>query len=394
MRFIAKYGIGLYLIVSLLFKLGFIIPMSIVNVLYMILMGLGVILFFGYSRKIFNAKNQKAFGVLYLVILLNLIYLIIINFNSESVLYVLAKFSTTNLIAIGLITNFHFYKRFIIRYFKYIIGIILILGYFFGNIPQSTAEFQRLSIGFNPNDVGLFGSLGALSILVFNAKWFRNKYEIAFLFIFILLTLLSGSKSALLNLVVGVIFIYGFSPKIFIVALGLFLVFSITPKFGYITSIDRLLSKENPLETRHDVFELGLKTINDAFWEGHGIDKYGWTDPQYWSAGETAFGPHNTYLSVVIMYGIVFGSAFMLILFSFLVKAIRANFKNSDIFIRFCALVVVLTLINGFFETLVVGVNEFITVLFWFAVGVLGFYKIDYAKYAKHYLYTQRVKRK
>lgn len=394
MRFIAKNGIGLYLIVSLLFKLGFIIPLSVVNVLYLILMGLGLILFFGYANRLFNPNSQKAFGILYFILLFNLIYLVVINFNTQSVLYILTKFSTTNLIAIGLITNYHFYKRFFIRYFKYIIGIILILGYFFGNIPQSTTELQRLSIGFNPNDVGLFGVLGTLSILLFNARWYKNKNDIVLLFVFLLLTLLSGSKAALLNLVIGTIFIYGFSPKILGVAFSLFLVFSITPKFGYITSIDRLLSKEKAFETRQDVFEMGLKTFHDAFFVGHGIDKYEWTDPKYWSVGEAALGPHNTYLSIAIMYGIVFGIIFTLILLSFLVKAIKTNLKTTDVFVKFCALIVVLAFINGFFESLIVGVNEFFTILFWFAVGVLGFYKIDYAKYAKHYLYTQRVKRK
>lgn len=380
MKFIAKYGIGIYLIISLLFKLHFIIPVTLVNALYQILMVLGILLFILYSKQLFKKKNIAAFRVLYFILIFNLVYLIVFNFNTESVLYILAKFSTTNLIAFGLITNYNFYKQFFIRYFKYIIAIMLFLGYFFVGIGGTTGGGQRLAIGFNPNDVGLFGAFGVLSIMLFTPNWFKSKKELFLLLSFMLLTLLSGSKAALLNVLLGSLFIYRLSFKIVAIGIVVFLTFLVTPKLGFTTSIDRLMSSEKTFETRNEVFEIGILTIKDAFFQGHGIDKYGWTNPKYWPKPEDALGPHSTYLSIGIMYGIIFGSLFLLILLSILMKAIKSYFKFKDVFVKFCVLIIVLTFINGFFESLIIAVNEFITILFWFAVGVLGYYKLNYKK--------------
>ena len=378
MRFIAKFGIGFYLIISLLFKLSFIIPPSLVEVLYQILMGSGVILFFRYSNLLFEPKNKKAFGVFYFIVFFNILYTIVFTYNTESILYILAKFSMANLIAFGLITNYDFYKQFFIKYFKYIIGVVLLLGYFFSGIESNTDGVQRLSIGFNPNDVGLFGALGFISILFFNNKWYKSIKEIIFLMVFLLLTLLSGSKAALLNIIIGAVFIYGFKPKIIATGILFLVVVNIIPKFGYTTSIDRLSEETDVLASRDETNEAGLLTFKDAFFEGHGIDKYEWTDPMYWDNPNYALGPHNTYLATGIMYGVIFGAIFTLMLLTLLIRAIKLNYNHNDVFAKFCALIVVLTIINGFFETLIVGINEFITVLFWFAMGIVGYYKLNY----------------
>lgn len=377
MRFIAKYGIGLYLLISLLFKISFIIPPSLVEVLYQILMGLGIVLFFGYYKLLFKPENKKAFAIFYFIVFLNLLYLIVFTYNTESVLYIAAKFSTANLIALGLISNYKFYREIFIKYFTYFIVFLLLVGYFFSGITSAEAGVQRLSLGFNPNDIGLFGGLGVLSIMFFNNKWYSNKKDILLLIFCFLFTLFSGSKAALLNVMVGIVFLYGFKPKLFLSAILFFIIVAVIPKFGYVTGIDRFDSK-NTFSSRDQSTEAGLLTFKDAIMEGHGLDKYGWTNPMYWDNPRTALGPHSTYLAVGIMYGALFGSIFIFIILSILIKAIKLNFKHSDVFARFCSLLIVLSIVNGFFETLIVGVNEFITVIFWFAVGVVLYYKLNY----------------
>lgn len=378
MKFIAKYGIGIYLIISLLFKLYYIVPVSLLNILYYVLMALGILVFFISYKQILKTKYIKSFGLLYLIVILNFIYLILFNCNTESVLYFLAKFSTTNLIACGLIYNYQFYEKFIKQYLIYIIIFMLAIGYLSGVIVGDLSGSQRLSIGFNPNDIGLFSALGALSILIFNPKWYKNKKEFFLFFTFILLALLSGSKTALFITLVGIILIYGFNLKLIGISFLIILTFLFAPKLGYLTSIDRLTSNEGLFDSRDQVYVLGLLTLNDAFYTGSGIDKYAWTDPKYWPNEESSMGPHNTYISIGIMYGVIFGSIFLIILLSFLFKAKRSWIKFKNPFIRFCALIVFLTLVNGFSESLIVGVNEFITILFWFAVGALGYYNINY----------------
>lgn len=379
MKFIAKYGIGLYLLVSLLFKLNFIIPVSLTNILYYALMAGGIILFVFYSKKLFLISNKKAFGVFYTIILLNCAYLLFLNFDQKGLLYVIAKFSTANLIAFGLIFNFDFYKNAFVNYFKYIIAGILLLGYLFGISPEDLSGAQRLEIGFNPNDVGLFGSIGALSILIFNPKWFKSKVDILLFLFFILLTLLSGSKAALLNLVLGAFLIYGFKAKIIFAGIGFLLMMTFASSLGFTTAIDRL-EKSNAFDTREDTFEKGLQTINDSFWTGHGLDKYAWTDPKYWGVNEAALGPHNAYFSTIIMYGAVFGGLFLFLLLLLLIKNLHIYFKYSDSFVTFCAIMILLIYVNALFESLIVGINEFITLIFWFALGASRYYDLNYKK--------------
>ena len=144
MKFIAKYGIGIYFIISLLFKLHFIIPVTLVNSLFYILMVLGILLFSSFFKLLLKTKYKKSFGVLYSIVIINLIYIIVFNYNTESAFYVLSKFSTTNLITFGIITNYQFYEKFIQRYFNYIIYLLLIFGYFFSDPGEYSEGVQRM----------------------------------------------------------------------------------------------------------------------------------------------------------------------------------------------------------------------------------------------------------
>ena len=374
MEFLRKYGMAFYFGITLLYKLNFIIPMASFSIFYYLIMSIGLIIMLPKYKGRFVGYYVKYFKYIYIIVGFNLIYLVVFGFNKESTLYWFAKLASSNLIMFSIISNISFYEKLFYKYFKYVLITLIGIGYLFGAVDEiSAGDVNRLGMGFNPNDLGLFAALGVLSIMLFNRAWYKKKVDFVLFAVFCLLTLMSGSKAALLNLVIGVILIYGFNARIFIFALLLILVFLITPQLGYTTSIDRLLSKENVFETRNEVFEIGVQTFNDAFWTGHGLDKYGWTDPSYWPSPELALGPHNTYLSIGIMYGAIFGFIFIFLLLIQLVKAIKIFFKNKSPFVKFSALMIILCIINGFFESLIVGVNEFITVLFWFSIGVVSF---------------------
>lgn len=388
MNFFLKYGIGIYLSITLLYKLYFLIPLSFISSLYYFIMVIGLILVFKRYQRKSIVGYAKSFKYLFSVLLLNLLYLLIFGGNTESILYWFAKLATTNLIVFGIVSNYNFYERVFIKYFKYIILVIILIGYMFGVSDEIiNGDVNRLSMGFNPNDLGLFSALGALAIMLINKTWYKSKIDGILFFVFCLLTLLSGSKAALLNLVVGILLIYGISFKLVVFSISLWGVFLLTPKLNYTTSIDRLLSKESAFETRNEVFEIGLLTFDDSFWTGHGIDKYGWTDPKYWSSPEEMLGPHNTYLSIGIMYGVIFGSIFIFLLLIQVIKSLRIFLNKHSSFVKFSALIVILSVINGFFESLIVGVNEFVSVLFWFAVGVVSYslstrnIKLNFKKY-------------
>ncbi len=73
------------------------------------------------------------------------------------------------------------------------------------------------------------------------------------------------------------------------------------------------------------------------------------------------------------MYGLIFGIVFLIIVLKYLVRTFKTGFRSNDPFVRFCYILILIVLINGFFETLIVALNEFITLLFWFAIGCIGY---------------------
>ncbi|TDG37714.1 hypothetical protein EZJ43_01060 [Pedobacter changchengzhani] len=372
MKFIIKYGIGIYLIVTLLFKLGFILPHAFTNVIYYILMAAGVIVVPFYSKVIFSSKSIRVFWVFHAVNLLNFIYLLIFGLtNMDSWLYFLTKFSTFNLIILAFVYNYEFYKDSFVKYYKYIILLMLLMGVFFSGVTDDSAG--RLSAGFNPNDVGIFGLMGLFSVIILNKQWAKSKIDLALVAVFFVFALLSGSKATLLGIGLLGFMNYGLSLKsvgLAILAIGAIFIVS---NFGYKTSVDRVFSKERTFETRDEVYKNGMLTFEESPVVGHGLDKYGWSNPKYFENPEDALGPHNTYIAIGIMYGILFGSAFLIILFSFLLFTKKISFSSGDEFTRYSFYFMLLILIIGFFETLIVGVNETVTLQFWVCLGVVAY---------------------
>lgn len=380
MKFIVKYGIGIYLVVSLMYKLAFIIPQVFVNAIFYCIMACGLLIIPFYYKILYSSNSIKYFWVFHSVNLLNLIYLLLFDLgNYNSVLYFFTKFSGFNLIMIGLIFNYNFYKEWIIKSFKYIMLAMLIAGMIFG---VEAAEEARLSIGFNSNDVGIFGLFGLFSIITFNPNWQKNKIDIILLFFFLIVALLSGSKAALLGIALVVFFNYGISFKSFGFVMLFVVAFLFAGAFGYTTGIDRLFGAEGVFDTRDDAYRNGLLTFYEDFWTGHGLEKYSWTNAKYYSDPSLALGPHNAYLGSAIMYGVVFGSVFLLLLLKFFIQVRSITSKKVDVFVKFGYYFLLLVLINGLFETLIVGVNEFMTILFWFFIGVtsLHFYSSNTKK--------------
>jgi O-antigen ligase len=372
MKFILKYGIGIYLMVTLLFKLAFIVPHDIVNAIYYFLMAVGVLIIPLYSKVLFSKRSLTVFWPLHAVNLLNLAYLLLFTPTSiDGWLYFLTKLAAFNLIILGLIYNYNFYKESFLKYFKYIMLLMLVFGTFFGGVEADNSG--RLSIGFNPNDVGLFGLMGLFAIITFNRQWAKSKLDLAFVIVFFIFALLSGSKATLLGIGLVGFMNYGVTFKSVGLAILAIAGIFIISNFGYKTSFDRLMSKDGAFETRDEVYKNGMLTFNEQPVFGHGLDKYGWSNPKYFANPEEALGPHNTYISIGIMYGLFFGIIFLLIIFRFLFKTRSRILRGGDEFTKFSYYFLCLIMIIGFFETLIVGVNETMTLQFWFCLSVVAY---------------------
>lgn len=372
MKFIAKYGIGLYLLVSLMFKLKFLIPVEFTRVAFYILMGCGLIVIPVYIKVLYNNKSIKVFWLFHLVTLINLIYLVIFKYdNSQSWLYFLSKYATFNLIILGLIYNFDFYKDWITRNFKYLILVMLLLGMTYG---ARIVHDDRLSIGFNANDVGQFSFIGLFAIISLNHEWQKKKILLTLVILFSLAALLSGSRGAILTISLSVLFFYGLSFKTIGLAILFSFVIYLSGNLGYTTGISRLSGKEGTFQNRNDEYEAGLLTFYDEFYTGNGLHRYGWANPKHFPDPRYALGPHNTYIATGIMYGVVFGSIFLFSIFRFIFNSWKTVKRKGDEFVKFCYYFLIIMMVNAFFETLIVGINEFITILFWLFIGVVSIF--------------------
>ena len=123
-------------------------------------------------------------------------------------------------------------------------------------------------------------------------------------------------------------------------------------------------------------YQYAFSTLLENPFFGFGLDKYAFINPEIIpdSLRGHIMSAHNGYLAILVQYGFVFGFLILGIIFrkSFL-------FFNKATFIkpenRFYIYLVVYTLIAAVYETLITGINEFHTILFWLALAFLSYSK-------------------
>ena len=135
------------------------------------------------------------------------------------------------------------------------------------------------------------------------------------------------------------------------------------------------MATQTLLNDRIIQYEYAIKSISNKLYSGYGLDKYAYLDkslvPVYLKS--QIIGAHNGYLAILTQLGIFFGSMSLIIIlrkaFILIIKHISNNQVHIYVFI------LLYTLIASIYESLIVGINEFITILFWFSLSKLSFYK-------------------
>ena len=147
------------------------------------------------------------------------------------------------------------------------------------------------------------------------------------------------------------------------------------------TSLNRITS-QGVLKGRVEQFNFAIYNINEKILTGHGLSEYSGlpSDVEIPQRLEGIFiAAHNGYLSILIQYGIIFGGLVILIFFRKSLEVFRFYFRRNDenlVYVFF----IVYTLFAANFESLMTGINEFHTILFWFSLSYLS-----YSKYLEEY---------
>ncbi len=372
-----KYGFVLLLLNTILYS----IPETNTTIaprIFYFLMGTGLILLIINPSQIKDVVFHRSFLFLLLINLVNLVYFLFFEseFNQKSLDFLMARFVQFSLISLSIYHNFDYYKKKFSSLIIQVISIVVVLGLF---VDPDLLSGRYYGIIWNPN------MLASLSVLAFSFVLMKNEkktnLDVFLLILFFIVSIATGSRLSLLMIVFLFIFKFGFSiSNILFGIMGLILLFIISGT-NLQTSFNRF-SSQDILNDRTDQFNFAVNNLEKELWFGYGLSEYSGL-PSVIDIPEKYQGlliaSHNGYLSIFLQYGIIFGFFIILII-------MRKSLILSSYFIRkeqkdnIFLFIVIITLIASMFETLLTGINEFHTILFWFSLSYLS-----YSKYLQDY---------
>ena len=372
-----KYGFVLLLLNTILYS----IPetnITIAPTIFYFLMGTGLILLIINPSQIKDVIFHRSFLFLLLINVINLIYYLFFEdeFNQKSLEFLMARFVQFSLISLSIYHNYDYYKKKFSSLIIKVISIIVVLGLF---VDPDLLSGRYYGIIWNPNMLASLSVLAFSFVLIKNEK--KTNLDVLLLILFFIVSIATGSRLALLIITVSFIYKFGLSIRnVFYAIIGFILLFLIS-SIDLNTSFNRF-SSQDILNDRTDQFNFAVNNLEKEFWFGYGLSEYSGL-PSNVDVPEEYQGlliaSHNGYLSIFLQYGIIFGFFIILII-------MRKSLMLSSYFIRkeqkdnIFLFIVILTLIASMFETLLTGINEFHTILFWFSLSYLS-----YSKYLQDY---------
>jgi len=370
MKWFFKYGFVVLLFNTILYSIPFTMH-TVAPVIFYCLMVCSIILL-SINPNIFREiLFHKSFFFLLSISLINLIYFMFFDLHhQESLEYLLARFIQFSILSLSVYYNYDFFKKDFPDLLVKIVAFIVVFGLI---LDPFIFNDRYHGIIWNPN---MLASITVFAFSYLLIKKSSNSYMDYFLLIlFFIIAISTGSRIVIIGIGLSFIFKFGFSLRnliYFIFALVL-MMFAVSANLE--TSLNRI-SSQSIFNDRTLQFEIALENINNKLYVGHGLDKYsGKVNIELGDEYDGLIMPaHNGYLSLFIQYGIIFGS---LILFIFLKKSISVVyfFKEGDEYLNFYLFIVIYTLIASNFESLITGINEFHTILFWFSLSYLSYSK-------------------
>jgi len=370
MKWFFKYGFVVLLFNTILYS----IPTTMHTVAPVVFYSLMVcsIILLSINPNIFREiVLHKSFFFLLSISLINLIYFMFFDLHhQESLEYLLARFIQFSILSLSVYYNYDYFKKDFPDLLVKIVAFIVIFGLI---LDPFIFNDRYHGIIWNPN---MLASITVLAFSYLLIKKSSNSYMDYFLLIlFFIIAISTGSRIVIIGIGLSFIFKFGFSLRNLIYFIFALVVMLFAVSANLETSLNRI-SSQSIFNDRTLQFEIALENINNKLYVGHGLDSY--SGKVNIELGDEYDGlimsAHNGYLSLFIQYGIIFGS---LILFIFLKKSISVVyfFKEGDEYLNFYIFIVIYTLIASNFETLITGINEFHTILFWFSLSYLSYSK-------------------
>jgi hypothetical protein len=234
------------------------------------------------------------------------------------------------------------------------------------NFPNFSSRYYGAF--FNPNEFAIIMVYGFSLFLITSKKYF---IDVVFIVLFLIFILLSGSRAALLGVLIAIFINFNFKKSAFIPTL---LVFSIIFIFKDLPTISRLFDQEIFFNRKYEII-YAYETFINQFWFGNGLKNYAYIDDNLISYldNKIDFGAHNGYLSILVQYGFIFSIAFFTLVIVNVIKALKylRQKMKKDVHYKFFYFIIIYTLFNGLFENSFSGINFFQGSLFWFVLGFI-----------------------
>ena len=346
------------------------------NQIFFTIMALFVILLVFNPIQIKNVLFHKAFTFFLILNVINILYFLLFHNISDfdAFKYLIARGIQFSIISVSIFFHFEFYRSEFPNLIINVIFFILILGFI---INPYVFSGRYSGIIWNPNMLSSFVVI-AFAFL-FLKKDRKTNFQIFMLFVFILIALASGSRGTLVAITLAFLIKYGFSPRNVFYGIIAIISYFIVLNFQIDTSFNRF-SDQSLLNDRILQFQYAIASIKNKLFIGYGLDKYAYIDKSLvpYFLKNQIIGAHNGYLAILTQYGIVFGGTVLFIIFQKSYNVI-SFFRNSDNSERSYLFIILYTLIAASYESLMTGINEFHTILFWFSLAILSFsrYKIE-----------------
>ena len=367
-----KYGTVIFLFNTLLLSIESV--RSLGNIIFLGAMVLFALLFLINPKQIKDIIFHKAFVFFLIINVLNLVYFILFHdvFEIEAIKYMLARGVQFSVICFSIYFHYEYYKLKFMDHLVFLVFAIVLLSFVLNPFIFSG---RYSGIIWNPNMFSSFVVI-AFSILFLKNKA-KSSFDYVMLFSFFLMALASGSRGSLVAIIIVFLLKYGFSFRnIFYALLAFTLTFAIS-SINLDTSLNRFV-EQSMFNDRLLQYEYAILSIKHKLFIGYGLDKYAYINKSLVpiSLQGKIIGAHNGYLAILTQYGIMFGGLILYIIFNQSYKLI-SFFRNSLDYERVYVFIIIYTLIASLYETLITGVNEFQTILFWFALAFLSYSKFN-----------------
>mgnify|MGYP001311809864 CR=1 FL=1 len=324
------------------------------------------------AREAKKILFNKAFALFLIINSLNFLYFLFIHndfSNFGAVKYLLARGVQFSIISYSIYYHYDFYKNMFLDYIVYLIFFIMIFGF----VLQPDIFSSRYSgIIWNPNAFSSFILIAFGCLLLKNN--IKSRFELIMIALFLLFALASGSRGALIAIPLAYFMKYGFSRKNILYGFLAFFIYLIMINLQYETSLNRFDARDL-LNDRIIQYKYALASINNEFFYGYGLDKYSYIDKSLvpLNLQSEIIGAHNGYLAILTQYGALLGSIILFLILRNCWHLIYYFYSHdNDIYKRYL-FILIYTLIAAFYESLIVGINEFHTILFWFSLAILSY---------------------